>query len=132
MKEFRATVPGVRVHVPLSQRLVVGPQRFFVLVRRREDIAPQAPCVWIVRIDLDHPVEATEGALRFSGGEVREGLALQRVLPIRIDPEGAIVRGLGLVGLVFSAMGISLPHPEFGVLRTQREDPRISIRIVRV
>src|SRR5256885_16953304 len=108
MKEFRATVPGVRIRVPLSQRLVVGSQCFFVLIRCREDVASQAPCVRIVRVDLDHAVEATEGALRFSGGEVREGLALPRVLPIRIDAEGAIVRGLSLVGLASSAMGLSL------------------------
>src|SRR5207249_734458 len=88
--------------------------------------------VRIVRVDLDHAVEATEGALRFSSADVREGLALQRVLSIRIDAEGAIVRGLGLVGLVPSAMGISLPDPEFRVLRTQREDPRISIRVIRL
>src|SRR5436190_18105229 len=29
-------------------------------------------------------------------------------------------------------MGISLPDPEFRVLRTQREDPRISIRVIRL
>jgi hypothetical protein len=131
-QHLRPAIPSVRVRIALADRLIVGPQRVLVLLRGREDIAAEPPRVGVVRVNLDHAVEASEGPLRFVNREVRPGFPLERVLPIGLDPERAIERRLGLVRFVPAPVGVALPDPHLGVLRAQREDARVSVDVLRV
>src|SRR6266581_4849218 len=131
-QQFGAAGPRGRVSVSLTERLVVGSQRLVVLVRRPEDVAAEPPRVRVVRVQLDHAVEASDRPLRLSCGEIGERLPLQGFLGLRVDPQGAVERRLRLVEFVPPAVGFSRPYPELGIVGDEREDAGISFRIIGV
>src|SRR5207245_2136627 len=79
-QQLRPAGPRGRVSVALAERLVVGSQRFVVLVRGPEDVSPEPPRVRVIWVQLDHAVEASDGPLRLARGEVRERFSLQGLL----------------------------------------------------